>query len=371
MNHATHTFETRGPVYRDRNYVVSRKKEIADLINWIERGRYIVISAPRQTGKTTFFKWALEKLAEETQQAYLPIQLDFEIYTDADVEAFYTDLQRQIYREISKNIQSHQSTTGRTLNQFLSNHSIRDHLSFAEFLYQIHIILGKRKVIMMIDEFDGIPRNALQGFLHALRRMYLSSDRERCPYSLGIVGVRSIAQLDYDGQSSPFNIQDDFTLPGFTLASVTEILTQYRDEVGQAFAPEVINKIYQQSGGQPFLVNRFAQILTDEMELPIDETINHEHFKVAYHQILDEPNVHLLNLTASIRRNPAFERILMNICLEEKDIPFNLRDYIISELVSLGILKRNEDGCCEISNPIYRYNIMQTFQSLSYDLESA
>jgi hypothetical protein len=238
-----------------------------------------------------------------------------------------------------------------------------------EFLYQIHTILGKRKVVMIIDEFDGIPRKALRGFLHALRRIYLSSDRERCPYSLGIVGVRSIAQLDYDQSISPFNIQDDFTLHGFTLASVKELLTQYRDEVGQAFAPEVIDEIYRQSGGQPFLVNRFAQILTEEMEIPIDETISREHFEVAYRQILDEPNVHLLNLATNIRSNPVFERILMNICLDEKDIPFNLRNDIISELASVGVLKCSEDGCCEISNPIYRYNIMQTFQSLSYDLE--
>jgi predicted AAA+ superfamily ATPase len=98
MNHETRTFETRGPVYPEHNYVVSRKKEIADLINWIERGRYIVISAPRQTGKTTFFKRVLEKLADEPHETYLPIQLDFEIYTDADMEEFYADVQRQIYR---------------------------------------------------------------------------------------------------------------------------------------------------------------------------------------------------------------------------------------------------------------------------------
>ena len=55
-------FETRGPVYPDKNYVVSRTEETADFINRIKDGRYIVLFAPRQTGKTTFFKSALNSL---------------------------------------------------------------------------------------------------------------------------------------------------------------------------------------------------------------------------------------------------------------------------------------------------------------------
>ena len=52
-------FETRGPVYPEDNYFVARRDEIADFIKRIEKGRYIVLFAPRQTGKTTFFQNAL------------------------------------------------------------------------------------------------------------------------------------------------------------------------------------------------------------------------------------------------------------------------------------------------------------------------
>ena len=53
-------FETRGPVYPEDNYVVARTDELADFIDRLEKGRYIVLFAPRQTGKTTFFRRALE-----------------------------------------------------------------------------------------------------------------------------------------------------------------------------------------------------------------------------------------------------------------------------------------------------------------------
>ena len=48
-------FETRGPVYPEDNYVVSRTDELLDFVNRLKMGRYIVLFAPRQTGKNYIF----------------------------------------------------------------------------------------------------------------------------------------------------------------------------------------------------------------------------------------------------------------------------------------------------------------------------
>lgn len=48
-------FGTRGPVDPAKNYVVQLTDELAKFIKRVEEGRYMVIFAPRQTGKTTFF----------------------------------------------------------------------------------------------------------------------------------------------------------------------------------------------------------------------------------------------------------------------------------------------------------------------------
>ncbi|MXV73937.1 ATP-binding protein, partial [Candidatus Poribacteria bacterium] len=55
-------FGTQGPVNSQEHYVVSRPEEIADYIKRVEEGKYIVLFAPRQTGKTTFFQDALAAL---------------------------------------------------------------------------------------------------------------------------------------------------------------------------------------------------------------------------------------------------------------------------------------------------------------------
>ena len=70
-------FETRGPVYPEDNYVVARADELADFVKRIERGRYIVLFAPRQTGKTTLFRNALTTLEDE-RDTYFPIHLNIQ-----------------------------------------------------------------------------------------------------------------------------------------------------------------------------------------------------------------------------------------------------------------------------------------------------
>jgi AAA+ ATPase superfamily predicted ATPase len=129
------TFETRGPVEPSRNYVVPRTAEIADLVQRIKDGRYIVIFAPRQTGKTTFFRWALESLDE----TYLPIQLNFEEYKDLSPEDFYHYFKKDIQKEIENSAQ-----IGQEAIKFLENYSITSYLSMRHFFEQLAGFLKKK-----------------------------------------------------------------------------------------------------------------------------------------------------------------------------------------------------------------------------------
>lgn len=98
MTEQTKTFQTAGPIIPSENYFVERNEETIDLLSRIERGKYIVIFAPRQTGKTSFFRQALDKLAKDN--SYLPIALDFEVYSDVPSERFYQDVQRILSRQL-------------------------------------------------------------------------------------------------------------------------------------------------------------------------------------------------------------------------------------------------------------------------------
>ena len=364
-------FGTQGRVYPERHYVVSRTEEIADFIDRIKDGRYIVLFAPRQTGKTTFFRFALDTLTA-IASLYFPIQLNCEAYKNLSAPDFYEALYKRVRREIVSVCQKREGVPTEALTRFLSNAKFTNHISmmeffeeFADFLERHH---GGWKVVLIIDEFDGIPQAVLSDFLHALRAIYLS-DEKRCPHSVGIVGVKSITQLNYDRSVSPFNIQDEFHLRNFTHQQVQELLAQYTDEVGQPFASEAIEALHKQTAGQPFLVNRFAQILTEELDIPKTETITMAHFAKAHALLLEEENVNLTHLLTNIRRDPRFENLLMRIVSYERGVQFTLRNEIISELTTYGIIAKGADGLCKIVNPIYQQCIVQAFQPLINGLE--
>ena len=356
----------------EQHYVVPRTEELTEFIKRVKEGRYIVIFAPRQTGKTTFFQRAVAALTAE-DLTYFPIQLNFEIYVDCDRSEFYEFLTKQICKEIERVFQERGKALDAALKHFLNNAQITNHLSMMEFFEQVQRFLkdeeNPQKVVLIIDEFDGIPTSALKGFLHAFRHTYVTDTTFQCPHSLGIVGVKNITQLDYDRSVSPFNIHDDFALPNFTLAQVQELLGQYTTEVGQDFAPEVIKSIHTQTGGQPFLVNRFAQILTEEMDISKTETLTMIHLSDALIQLLDENNTNLTHLTTNIRRNPRAESLLMQIMLHDEGVHFNLRNELINELATYGILARGTDRMCKIANPIYLYCILQAFKPVVNGLE--
>ena len=362
-------FGTQGRVYPNKHYVVSRTDEIAGFIDRVKDGRYIVLFAPRQTGKTTFFRWALEVLTTQ-DTTYFPIQLDFQIVRNTEPAIFYERLYYLIRREIETVFQKRGEMLSVSLTQFLEETNLTDEFSMITFFQQLSGFLQNTRVVIVIDEFDGIPQTVVSDFLYALRHIYLS-DEPRCPYSVSIVGVKSITQLNYDRSVSPFNIQDEFRLPNFTLEQIQELFGQYTNEVGQVFTPEVIELIHKQTAGQPVLVNRFAQILTEEMEIPKTEPITRTHFATAHTRLLRERNTNIDHLTTNIRRDPRFESVLMQIMARDEGVDFNLDDDIISELATYGVIKEDADGMCEILNPIYIYRIMRAFKPLINGLEEA
>ena len=362
-------FGTQGPVHPDKNYVVSRAAELADFIMRVKEGRYIVIFAPRQTGKTTFFQRALDVFTDEAS-AYFPIPLNFEEYEDCTPSVFYSSLHEDICEEIENVFARRGEVFSEALAEFLENAEITDHLSMGRFFRRFSNFLGDQRVILIIDEFDGIPKEAVRGFLHSLRRIYVSNPVSRCPHSIGIVGVKSITQLNYDRSISPFNIQDEFNLPNFTLTQVQELLGQYTEEVGQAFAPEVVASIHKQTAGQPVLVNRFAQILTEELDIPKTETIHRGHFAQAHAQLLEENNVNITHLLTNIRRDRRFERLLMKIVSYDIGVRFTPQNEIIDQLATYGVITKGTNGLCEILNPIYHYSILQAFKPLVNGLEN-
>lgn len=360
-------FGTQGPVNPEEHYIVARAAETADFINRVREGRYIVLFAPRQTGKTTFFHSVLEALVAQ-DSIYFPIQLNFETYADYDRASFYASLHNEICEEIRRVFQKRGQAPSETLTQFLVNTQITDHFSMRNFFQEFdkHLAIhynNSQRVILFMDAFHGIPLALENSFLASLRSIYLTH-KPHCPHSVCFVSVRSIIQRDMINTVSPFNIQDAFHLPNFTLEQVRELLTQYTETVGQDFEPEIVEALHKQTAGHPFLVNRLTEILTEEMKILKTEPITMEYFSEAYTRILQEHNANFDHLLTYICRSSQFEGILTRIMSRSgRGVLFDWSDERIDELATNGIISEGNYGTCQIANPIYFNYIKRVFST--------
>ena len=137
------SFGTQGRVRPERHYIVPRTEEITDFINRTKDGRYIVLFAPRQTGKTTFFRLALDRLTAE-EPTYFPIQLDFQAMRNATPATFYERLHYRIRMQIESVFQKRSGAPSEALTHFLENATPTDNFSMVNFFQD----LGQQKYIV-------------------------------------------------------------------------------------------------------------------------------------------------------------------------------------------------------------------------------
>ena len=233
------SFETRGPVYPEDNYVVARTEELSDFIHRLEKGRYVVLFAPRQTGKTTFFHRALETLPAEV---YFPIQIDFQASNNLAPSEFYQGVYEDIREEIETVFQKRGISASAGLTEFLDNTKITNHLSMRRFFRQFSNFLerqdSRQKVVLVIDEFDGIPQPLVleQDYFPADTRAgfqdYLTSDGQ----------LHMDALLD--------NFRDFIARAGFRILQVPETPQEY---IGQHLLFAYLEQYVQSVGGTMYL----------------------------------------------------------------------------------------------------------------------
>jgi type II secretory pathway predicted ATPase ExeA len=131
-----------------------------------------------------------------------------------------------------------------------------------------YCILLDKPLVIFFDEADCLSDDTLISFLRQLRAGY--NDRSFTPFvhSVALVGMRNIrdykAKVRPDseslGSASPFNIvAKSLTLQNFTKEEIVKLYRQHTGETGQIFEEDAIELVWEQTQGQPWLVNAIAR----------------------------------------------------------------------------------------------------------------
>ena len=344
--------DPRSAYHVDLERVVNTKNQ--DVKTIVDRGRYFSIFAPRQSGKTTFLEGFCLEL--EKDSTYVPIILSFQRYKSLDKQTFYQQIQKELYTQLTNRLTSVDCRCLVAAVSYLDSHQLTNHISLGELFEELSQLLELKKIVVLIDEFDGIPENELENFLATLRELYqrFKKRQDKALYSVGLVGIRNITKLIVGGVS-PFNIADQVKLPPFSLNNVRDLYAQYREETNQAFTYEAVKMVYTETAGQPWLVNRLATILTIDVKPATTDPLTAEDVQKAIDILLYEENSHFDNITEKAKQ---YKETFM-------DVVFNGVEYIPGDeeqslLLTHGLIKA-EGKDIRVGNPIYKKRFTKTF----------
>jgi len=330
-------FNTSGPCNPERHYALFRKNIIKKGINLVEDERYFTIWAPRQTGKSTYFrllKPELEKLG------YKVVHINVESFKNITESNFLKILDSFTQKDMNIEVKAR---------------------NFDDFFNEI-VTLKDQKIVLIIDEIEGLNPAIFNQFLHTIRNLYHFRE-ENALKSVIFVGVSNILGVIQDN-ASPFNIADNLDVPYFTEGEVFELLEQHETETGQKFATEVKAKIYEITSGQPGLVNGFAyKLVTDNLDKT--EITLADYYKVErwYLYIAIDKNIENIKNKAKLYR-----RLMEELLFTEKTITFNKHKESIKFLSSQGVIQEGEDGNIQFWVPLYK-KVLYTYFSPDFNGE--
>jgi hypothetical protein len=300
-------------------------------VKLVENSRYFTIWAPRQTGKSTYFR---QLSIELEKYGFQTVHFNVENYLDATKEVFLEIVAEHFEQQIGVKLEPKKT--------------------FTEFEKEIRGNL-KRECVLVLDEIEGLNPEIFGQFLHTVRNLYHTRE-DHCLKSVILVGVSNIVGVVQDN-ASPFNIADNLNIPYFTEEEVFELLHQHEEESGQLFERKVKEKLFGITAGQPGLVNGFAKKLVDDY--PDEKVLTYNHYlKVEdwYLRIAIDKN--FANILNRAKEERAFvERLLFT----EDEIPFKIDRESIKILHTNGLIKDDGRGFVTFWVPFYKKRLYDAF----------
>jgi hypothetical protein len=320
----------------------------SQLHRYIKDKLYWVLHAPRQTGKTTFLKsWAREiNAGGEAVACYVTVEgCDRVSQAEKAMPAICSAIRDAAKKNGLPVPVCSENNHFAMLDNILTNWSE---------------LVAPKPLIVLFDEVDVLVDETMVSFLRQLRGGFATRGIGTFPTSIALVGMRDLK--DYiirakDGKpvnpGSPFNIKaDSAMLSNFSKEDVVKLFAQRTEETGQQITQEALDYVYEQSKGQPWIVNSLfkratLRILDDEST----ETVTLEHVRQAREQMIMARETHLDAL--AYRLEDLQIRSVIESLITGESNPSLADSEAFRLCMDLGLVTI-ENGVLQIANPIYR-----------------
>ncbi len=356
-------FNTAGPAKPDKHYNIPplSRWDADEIHRSIAEERYFVLHAPRQTGKTSCLLALMAKLNAEEDYTALCANLEPAQAARGDVAAGMRTIVSGISEDARRHLgdQRPWELVDKTLREFGPHGALRGLLSrWSE--------ENDRPIVLLLDEVDSLVGDTLISLLRQIRAGY--PDRPHAfPQTVLLCGVRDVRDYRiHDGGNqiitggSAFNIKSaSLRLGNFSHEEVAVLYAQHPEATGQAFETGVIDYVFEQTNGQPWLVNALGYEACFEMEAGRDRTrpIGLTDMFDVRERLIERRDTHLDQLGDKLKEprvRRVIGRILADTTGERSTIPEDDLQYV----EDLGLVRIRPQ--LTVANPIYREVIPRT-----------
>lgn len=349
-------FNTTGPINPEMHYFTPNRLNEPVITQLIQQQKYFILHAPRQSGKTT----AILQLVKQLNQAGKFKALYVNIEPAQAARSKLLDGMRTILSCFKSAINitfGEQDTATDYLQQACSNPNLSGN-ALQEFL-QFWSQKSDKPLIIFMDKIDTLIGDTLISVLHQLRAGHTTRPKN-FPQTICLIGVRDVR--DYriwsnEGQviassGSAFNIiAESLVLANFTLEQVRNLYLQHTQETGQVFEEAAVTYAFEQTQGQPWLVNALAYEACFRVVTDRSQPITLEILQTARETLIMRRDTHIDALVA--RLSEPRVRAIIEAILIGQDAPESFPTDDISYVIDLGLVAKN-DQRLEIANPIYQ-----------------
>ena len=349
-------FNNAGPTVPTKHYSLDPLKRIdlEEILGHIKEERYFVLHAPRQTGKTTCLLALMRHLNAEGHYRAVYANVEGAQTARNNVEsgmrAIIATIAAQI--DISTGDKTFLGRVGKLVDEYGANGVLQ------QVLREWTQSDPARPTVLMLDEIDALVGDTLISVLRQIRSGY--ADRpEHFPTSVILCGVRDVR--DYRIHSgggeiitggSAFNIKAaSLVLGNFSRDDIRNLYAQHAEETGQQFEEPIYDKLWDDTAGQPWLVNALGQILCFDMPEGRERSrpITLELYQQAREKLISSRVTHLDQLTDKLNEERV-HRVIASI-LEGEMVSASIPSDDLQYVADMGLITL--DRQVRISNAIY------------------
>ncbi|MBR6981073.1 MAG: ATP-binding protein [Prevotella sp.] len=352
-------FNTAGPNRADKEYTIDPLKrfDLDDILSLIDRSKYFVLHAPRQTGKTSCLLALRDYL--NAKDDYIAVYANVEGGQAArnNVLSAISTVCGTIAEKCSLILGTNQP---KEIRKEVENLDANEMLT--TYLRSLSRALPK-PLVLFIDEIDSLVGDSLVSVLRQLRAGY--DDRPGAfPQSIILCGVRDVrdyrivlSNQDIVTGGSAFNIKaESLRLGNFSKEEIHELYMQHTGETGQVFDEACFPMIWEATEGQPWLVNALGNEVTWKMKENRDRSVRiiPEMIYRAQEQIIYRRDTHIDILIDKLREERV-RRVIEPMLsgegeIDDRTIPSDDLQYVID----MGLVTMERGKPRRIANGIYK-----------------